>query len=126
MAAKPQKSETSALASAFLNIVDNRDIEIHEISGIGKVGIKRLSIGGRDAWMEREDNQQIYLLQQTVCDPETGELVLDKIDIERLKGLPVDVAEELGLLIFKQNGFKTSRDEGSESTELKNLEASQS
>lgn len=125
MAAKPQKAVTSALTTAFLNVAENRDIEIHDIEGLGKIGIKRLSIGARDAWIEQSDNQQIYLLQNTVCDPETGELVLDKIDIERLKDLPINIAEQIGKLVFKQNGFKTKEDYGLESDELKNSKASQ-
>lgn len=124
MAVKSQKTVTSALTDAFLNIAGNREIEIHEIEGLGTIGIKRLSIGARDAWLEKPENQQIRLMQSTVCDPETGELVLDKIDIERLKDLPVNIAEKIGELVFKQNGFKTVKS-GSESNELKNSEASQ-
>ena len=124
MAVKTQKNVTPVLAAAFLKIADNREIEIHEIEGLGKIGIKRLSIGARDSWLEQTNDSQIYLLQRTVCDPETGELVLDKIDVERLKDLPVDVAENIGMLILKQNGFKTVKSNSSESEEIKNSEAS--
>lgn len=123
MAAKPKTQNT--LLTAFLNVAACGKPEIHEIAGLGKIGLKGLSIGSRDEWSTTENHSTIFLIQNTVCDPETGELVLKGIDVERLKELPASIVDLLVPLIFKQNGFKTVAEVKSEaeSQELKNSEA---
>lgn len=126
MAAKSQKQTvstvvaTSPLATAFLNIAYNRAVDIHEIQGLGKVGLKELSVGLRDQWAKIKEDSLIWLLQQTICDPDTGEFVLKTIEVDRLKEMPTVVFEKLVDLVFEQNGFK-----GNGSEELKNLPADQ-
>lgn len=133
MAAKPQKQTASTLvvssplATAFLNLADNRQIEIHDVEGLGKVGLKELSIGLRDDWSKIKEDSVIWLVQNTVCDPDTGELVLQQIDVARLKEIPSKIFDAVVSLVFKQNGFKTVSEieAGAGSKELKNLETSQ-
>lgn len=126
MAAK-KEIDLSPLVSAFLKAADNRDIETHEIKLLGIVGIKKLSIAARDEWVAEKGNSSTCLLQNAVCDPATGELVLQKIERTRLAELPTDVVDELIEKIFKHNGIKTQKEMNQQqSQELKNSEASQS
>lgn len=118
----------NSIAAAFMYSANNRDIEKHEVEGLGEVGLKKLSIGGREDWLRAELSEQpIILIQNTVCDPITGELVLKELTPKQLKELPIPLVEELTKLIFKQNGFKTVAEAQAEkeSEELKNLEADQ-
>lgn len=128
MTAKNKKVVESALALAFLNIADNRQIETHEIDGLGKIGLKELSVGLRDEWSKIKDDSIIWLVQNTVCDPESGEFVLKQIEVARLKELPSKIIDGVVDLVFKQNGFKvaTKKEVRMESQELKNSEANQS
>lgn len=121
-------TELPVLASLFLSMADNREIETHEIEGLGKVGIKKLSIAARDEWVAESENSTVCLLQNAVCDADTGDLVLKKIAVDRLKELPTSVVDALVEKIFKHNGIKTVKEarEEKQSEELKNSNADQS
>lgn len=118
----------TSVASLFLAAADHREIETHDIEGLGKVGIKKLSIAARDEWVASEKDSTICLLQNAVCDPDTGILVLKEIQLERLKELPTTIVDSLIEKIFKHNGMKTVKDlrEEQQSVELKNSKADQS
>ena len=120
-------AELPVLASLFLSMADNREIETHEIEGLGKVGIKKLSIAARDEWVASDKDSTVCLIQNAVCDSETGELVLKKIAVDRLKELPTSVVDSLIEKIFKHNGIKTVKEarEEKQSEELKNSNADQ-
>lgn len=119
--------ELPSLAAAFVKLAENRNIEVHEIEGLGKVGLKQLSISGRDRWLEEKDSSTACLLQSAVCDPETGELVLKHLSYEDIKELPMNIVDELARKIFKQNNFKTVKElKQDDAVELKNSVADQS
>lgn len=127
----------SALATAFLTMVDHPKIITVDIAGLGSVGIRELNLKTRDEWLEKmkTDNghQTIFLLQSSVCEPETGELVLNQLTVEQLQGLPVQVVNSIVTEINQLNGFKTKEQieaeqskNGGESEQLKNSETNQS
>lgn len=122
----------TSLVTAFLNLAENPAIQIHDdITELGKIGTKAMSIAARDEWLtlQKENNatSTVVLIQNCVCDPASGELVLKEIDAEKLKLLPATLSDQLLKKIFAQNGIKTKADELKEGqNELKNSETTQS
>ncbi len=120
-----------SLVDHFLNLAENPVIQVHEdIEELGKVGTKAMSIAARDEWIslqkENHSTSTVVLIQNCVCDPVSGVLVLKEIDTEKLKQLPATVSDKLVKKIFAQNGIKTKADELKEGeNELKNSEATQ-
>ncbi|MHA3061180.1 hypothetical protein ACX1NY_11225 [Acinetobacter sp. ANC 4631] len=114
------------LAASFLALAENKDFVKDKIEGLGEVGIKKLSLAERDAWLNAADDSTAILIQGTVCDPETGELTLKSLTKEQIKGIPAPIADELVKKIYKHNGIKTvaevqaEKEAGQEPTELKN------
>lgn len=125
----------SALASAFLDLSANPKIVTVEITGLGPIGLREISLKTRDDWLEKvkaNEDQTIYLLQNSVCEPDTGELVLKQLSVEDLGGLPAHVVNQIVTEINQLNGFKTkdqiaaekAKNDG-DSEQLKNSEANQ-
>lgn len=117
----------TGLAASFLAIANSPKIEVFNIDGLGQIGLKQLTIENRDTWLKAQkdnDNATIVLLQCTVCEPETGELVLKQLSVDELRQLPMSVVNEIVEKVFDQNGIKTSKDKAD--AELKNSEANQS
>ncbi|WP_151731858.1 hypothetical protein [Acinetobacter ursingii] len=115
------------LAASFLQLAQASKIETHNIDGLGEIGIKELTIENRDIWMKAQkenNNPTVVLLQHTVCEPETGELVLKQVSVDDLKQLPMTVVNDIVGKVFKQNKIETAKTTQSE--ELKNSDASQS
>jgi len=115
------------LAASFVALSSAPKIEVHHINGLGEVGLKELTIENRDIWLKAQkenNNATIVLLQCTVCEPETGELVLKQLSVDDLSQLPMSVVNNIVELVFKQNGIKTAKEQDNE--ELKNSEANQS
>lgn len=116
---------TAALALAFLQLAEKPVVETHQIDGLGEIGLLQLSIAGQQKWSAAEkDMGAIVLLKNTVCDPETRELVLEQLSDEDLKKLPLKVLNSILEKVYVQNGIKTKADE--EEVELKNSTADQS
>lgn len=116
---------TAALALAFLQLAEKPVVETHQIDGLGEIGLLQLSIAGQQKWSAAEKNMgAIVLLKNTVCDPETRELVLEQLSDEDLKKLPLKVLNSILEKVYVQNGIKTKADE--EEVELKNSTADQS
>lgn len=115
----------SVLATAFLQLADNPVIEKHTIEGLGEIGLLQLSLAAQQKWSAAQKGMgTVVLLKSTVCDPETGVLVLESLSEEELKRLPVKI---LGLIldkVYKQNGITINNKE--EPEELKNSQADQS
>lgn len=127
----------SALATAFLAMVDHPKIATVQIDGLGPIGIREMNLKTRDEWLEKTEkdkkNQTIFLLQSSVCEPETGELVLNQLTVEQLQGLPMNVINSIVTEINQLNGFKTKEQieaekaqNGGDSEQLKNSETNQS
>lgn len=116
---------TAALASAFLQLAEKPVVEIHNIDGLGEIGLLQLSLAGQQKWSAAEKGMgAIVLLKNTVCDPATRELVLEQLSDEDLKKLPLKVLNYILEKVYVQNGIKTKGDE--EEVELKNSKADQS
>lgn len=121
-----------SLVDSFLNLAENPAIQVHEdIVELGRIGTQAMSIEDRDQWLtlqkENYASATVVLIQNSVCDPDSGELVLKQVDAEKLKKLPAIVSDKLVKKIFAQNGIKTKADELKEGeNELKNSETTQS
>lgn len=117
-----------SLVNKFLEITAKPTFDVVEIVQLGKVGLRQLTIATRDLWTEaQKDNPKTAvatLFQNTVCDPETGELALDEVEVEQLSKLPILVVNDLFLKICKANGIKT-QEEVKQEQELKNSEPGQ-
>ncbi|PJG66763.1 hypothetical protein [Acinetobacter seifertii] len=115
-----------SLINKFLEITEKPSFDVVEVVQLGKVGLRQLTIASRDAWTEAQKDEPktaiAILFQNTVCDPDTGELVLDEVDVEQLSKLPIVVVNDLFLKICKANGIKT-QEEAEREAELKNSEA---
>ena len=122
--------EKSALATAFLQLAETPVIEVHNIESLGEIGIKQLSLAAQQEWAAAGNGLGLVtLIKNTVCDPETGELVLKQIPDDELKKLPLKVLNSITEKVYKQNGIAlkgSSDSEKDESVELKNSQADQS
>ena len=79
----------SKLVNAFLGTVGKKSSQIVEVPEVGKVGVfTSMTLQLRaEYFAERKDNDKIanaLLLQKTVFDPETEELIFKKLSIEKL------------------------------------------
>ncbi|ELW81964.1 hypothetical protein ACINWC743_1576 [Acinetobacter sp. WC-743] len=123
-------SVTSALATAFLQLAENPVIEVHNIDGLGDIGIKQLSLAAQQEWASAGSGLGLVtLLKNTVCDPHSGDLVLKQLPDEELKKLPLPILNNIVEKVYKQNGIAMSGDknnQSNESVELKNSQADQS
>lgn len=114
----------SVLATAFLQLADQPIIEKHTIEGIGEIGLLQLSLAAQQKWSAApKDMGAVVLLKNTVCDPETGVLVLESLSEEELKRLPVKTLGSILDKVYKQNGMTKNKDVPEE---LKNSQADQS
>lgn len=115
-----------SLINKFLEITAKPNFEVVEVAQLGKIGLRQLTIATRDEWFEAQKNDPKtafpILMKNTVCDPETGELVLLEIENEQLRKIPALVENDLFSKICKANGIKTQA-EAKQEQELKNSEA---
>lgn len=120
------KIVATALATAFLNLTEEKVIETHQIDGLGEIGLLQLSLSAQQQWSSAKEGMgSIVLLKNTVCDPATGDLVLKGIEDAKLQQLPIKIVNEIVKKVFKQNGILTKTDKNEESEELKNSTADQ-
>ncbi|MDO7525708.1 hypothetical protein Q5M60_12150 [Acinetobacter baumannii] len=117
-----------SLINKFLEITTKPHFEVVEVVQLGKIGLRQLTIATRDEWFDAQKNDSKtafpILMKNTVCDPETGDLVLLEIENEELRKLPAVVEKDLFSKICKANGIKTQA-EAEQEEELKNSEAGQ-
>ncbi|HBO4583265.1 hypothetical protein IAF28_09030 [Acinetobacter baumannii] len=117
-----------SLINKFLEITEKPRFEVVEVERLGKIGLRLLTIETRDEWLEAQKNDPKtafpILMKNTVCDPDSGELVLQEIETEQLRKLPAMVEKDLFSKICKANGIKT-QEEAKREEELKNSEAGQ-
>ncbi|EHU2604698.1 hypothetical protein AZH07_RS02215 [Acinetobacter baumannii] len=117
-----------SLINKFLEITEKPRFEVVEVEQLGKIGLRLLTIETRDEWLEAQKNDPKtafpILMKNTVCDPDSGELVLQELETEQLRKLPAMVEKDLFSKICKANGIKTQA-EAKQEEELKNSEAGQ-
>ena len=90
----------SKLVNAFLGTVGKKSSQIVEVPEVGQVGVfTSMTLQLRaEYFSERKDNDKIanaLLLQKTVFDPETEELILQKLSLEDINNLPTYVTDPL-------------------------------
>lgn len=121
-----EKTIAVGLAAAFLALAENKDFVTDEVEGLGKIGLKRLSLADRDAWVEADKDSVAVIIKGSVCDPETGELSLKNLTNDQIKAIPGPIADELVKKIYKHNNIKTladiqaEKEAGQEPEQLKN------
>ena len=90
----------SKLVNAFLSTVGKKSSQLVEVPEVGKVGVfTSMTLQLRaEYFAERKDNDKIanaLLLQKTVFDPETEELILQKLSLDDINNLPTYVTDPL-------------------------------
>ena len=90
----------SKLVNAFLGTVGKKSSQVVEVPEVGKVGVfTSMTLQLRaEYFAERKDNDKIanaLLLQKTVFDPETEELILKKLSLDDINNLPTYVTDPL-------------------------------
>ena len=90
----------SKLVNAFLGTVGKKSSQVVEVPEVGKVGVfTSMTLQLRaEYFAERKDNDKIanaLLLQKTVFDPETEELILQKLSLDDINNLPTYVTDPL-------------------------------
>ena len=125
----------SKLVNAFLGTVGKKSSQIVEVPEVGQVGVfTSMTLQLRaEYFAERKDNDKIanaLLLQKTVFDPETEELILKKLSLDDINNLPTYVTDPLVKVALQAIGVtpemisqKTTKE--TESQELKNSENDQ-
>ena len=125
----------SKLVNAFLGTVGKKSSQVVEVPEVGKVGVfTSMTLQLRaEYFAERKDNDKIanaLLLQKTVFDPETEELILQKLSLDDINNLPTYVTDPLVKVALQAIGVtpemisqKTTKE--TESQELKNSENDQ-
>lgn len=125
----------SKLVNAFLGTVGKKSSQIVEVPEVGQVGVfTSMTLQLRaEYFAERKDNDKIanaLLLQKTVFDPETEELILKKLTLDDINNLPTYVTDPLVKVALQAIGVtpemisqKTTKE--TESQELKNSENDQ-
>ncbi|QFS17038.1 hypothetical protein FHP22_05620 [Acinetobacter indicus] len=126
----------SKLVNAFLGTVGKKSSQIVDVPEVGKVGVlTSMTLQLRaEYFAERKDNDKIanaLLLQKTVFDPETDELILKKLSLEDINNLPTYVTDPLVRVALKAIGVTPEMiaqqvNKEAESEELKNSANDQS
>lgn len=115
----------SAIATALLSVlVPENAFEKVNVEGLGDIGIKLFTAGERaKLYREMKDLKDVpfytVVMQATVVDPETGELVLNDLSYAELSRLPPPVVDDFVEKTFHLNGF-VKRDKEQAQEDLKN------
>ena len=126
----------SKLVNAFLGTVGKKSSQIVEVPEVGQVGVfTSMTLQLRaEYFSERKDNDKIanaLLLQKTVFDPETEELILKKLSLDDINNLPTYVTDPLVKVALQAIGvtpemIAQQANKEVEPEELKNSENDQS
>ena len=125
----------SKLVNAFLGTVGKKSSQVVEVPEVDKVGVfTSMTLQLRaEYFSERKDNDKIanaLLLQKTVFDPETEELILKKLSLDDINNLPTYVTDPLVKVALQAIGvtpemISQKATKETESQELKNSENDQ-
>ena len=125
----------SKLVNAFFGTVGKKSSQVVEVPEVGKVGVfTSMTLQLRaEYFSERKDNDKIanaLLLQKTVFDPETEELILKKLSLDDINNLPTYVTDPLVKVALQAIGvtpemISQKATKETESQELKNSENDQ-
>lgn len=125
----------SNLVNAFLGAVGKTAMQVIEVPEIGRVGVRTsMLLSERAAYFaERKNNDEIanaLMLKKTVCDPDTGELILGELSLEQINNLPTHVTDPMVKVALEAIGVTKQMIEAqvkkeAEPEELKNSENDQ-
>lgn len=91
-------NQNTNLVDMFLGAIGKPAMTIIEVPELGKVGVRTSMLLGERSkfYADRStDTANALLLQKTVCDPITGDLVLSGLTLEQINSLPTHVVDPL-------------------------------
>ena len=126
-------NQNTNLVDMFLGAIGKPAMTIIEVPELGKVGVRTSMLLGERSkfYADRStDTANALLLQKTVCDPNTGDLVLAGLTLEQINSLPTHVVDPLLDMALPAIGIKKAVIEKEteklvEAEELKNSETDQ-
>lgn len=113
----------SKLVDMFLGTIGKPSLTVITVPDLGRVGVRTsMLLGERSSFFadRTPESANALLLQKTVCDPETGDLVLSSLTLDQINSFPTHVADPLLDSAFLAIGIKKA--EKPEDEELKNSE----
>lgn len=118
----------SSIAAALMALaIQNGAFETMNITGLGDVGVKKLTTGERDQvykdWSDaKEAGKKLpisaFILKATLVDPSTGDLALSDVSVSELAMLPPSVTDDFAEKTYHLNGFSRKKDDADK--DLKN------
>lgn len=126
-------NQNTNLVAMFLGAIGKPAMTIIEVPELGKVGVRTSMLLGERSkfYADRStDTANALLLQKTVCDPNTGDLVLAGLTLEQINSLPTHIVDPLLDMALPAIGIKKAVIEKEteklvEAEELKNSETDQ-
>lgn len=126
-------NQNTHLVNMFLGAIGKPAMTVIEVPDLGKVGVRTSMLLGERSkfYAERTtDTANALLLQKTVCDPVTGDLVLTDLTLDQINSLPTHVVDPLLDMALPAIGIKKAvlekeADKLLEAEELKNSETDQ-
>lgn len=126
-------NQNTHLVNMFLGAIGKPAMTVIEVPDLGKVGVRTSMLLGERSkfYAERTtDTVNALLLQKTVCDPVTGDLVLADLTLDQINSLPTHVVDPLLDMALPAIGIKKAvlekeADKLLEAEELKNSETDQ-
>lgn len=116
----------SKLVDMFLGTIGKPSLVAINVPEFGRVGVRTsMLLGERSSFFadRTAETANALLLQKTVCDPETGDLVLASLSLDQINSFPTHIVDPLLDSAFLAIGIKN---EGkTEGEELKNSETDQ-
>lgn len=126
-------NQNTNLVEMFLGAIGKPAMTVVEVPELGKVGVRTsMLLGERSKFYadRTTDTANAMLLQKTVCDPVTGDLVLAGLTLDQINSLPTHVVDPLLDMALQAVGIKKAVIEQEaekliEAEELKNSETDQ-
>ena len=126
-------NQNTHLVNMFLGAIGKPAMTVIEVPDLGKVGVRTSMLLGERSkfYAERTtDTANALLLQKTVCNPVTGDLVLVDLTLDQINSLPTHVVDPLLDMALPAIGIKKAvlekeADKLLEAEELKNSETDQ-
>lgn len=126
-------NQNTNLVEMFLGAIGKPAMTVVEVPELGKVGVRTsMLLGERSKFYadRTTDTANAMLLQKTVCDPVTGDLVLAGLTLNQINSLPTHVVDPLLDMALQAVGIKKAVIEQEaekliEAEELKNSETDQ-
>lgn len=126
-------NQNTHLVNMFLGAIGKPAMTVIEVPDLGKVGVRTSMLLGERSkfYAERTtDTANALLLQKTVCDTVTGDLVLADLTLDQINSLPTHVVDPLLDMALPAIGIKKAvlekeADKLLEAEELKNSETDQ-